>query len=515
MRRRLTRDGLFRRIAAPDEFSGRNMNTPIILYDIKPNQRFPVGSVVTFIDDTFLRLRGTVLGHAAEDRLWVQWPTEIRQMDTDEVVSNDETQDGGTSSPVGVVSSRGSRQATTLAFDNSDHFKEGEGEDLEFIPDQADFSDGDPVVRDGYTVNEIHTGELPSEQDPRDKVEEGSDHDQGCNTFELVFTLPESGDMTDFLETGIMASRKGALYTGEQNKNPILNSLLQMKDENGEYLYKNESDAALNYNVFDDKNVQSYLWLHGLNEKEIKNFADIRQHQLEQAKQRVYLGNETSPYGVQKTPNYSWGQGTQINYNVKKQHINQGDKQTTKIKMRHHPNVKTPQDRKYVQETLIPALQQGKTLPGVNPEITKWYYDQLKQGKTRGKQPERVTQQAQKPVGSGTWPKEYPPGGANKWHGWRATSNRSLGKLTYHADLVDRLLKMPRTAKVLRQTADLVSAVCELDNGKSLDEKTRSALRNTSRNLLTATDHLKGVNNRVANRVAGKIEQLYVDSLSN
>jgi hypothetical protein len=137
MRRRLTQEGLFRRTAAPDEFSGRNINTPVILYDLKPNQRFPVGSVVTFVDDTYLRLRGTVLGHAAEDRLWVQWPNEVRQMDTEEVVSNDEIQDGGSSSPVGVIGSRGSRQATTLTFDEIDRFNdEDEDEDLEFIPDE-------------------------------------------------------------------------------------------------------------------------------------------------------------------------------------------------------------------------------------------------------------------------------------------------------------------------------------------------------------------------------------------
>jgi hypothetical protein len=84
-----------------------------------------------------------------------------------------------------------------------------------------------------------------------------------------------------------------------------------------------------------------------------------------------------------------------------------------------------------------------------------------------------------------------------------------------HVNLVGGLLAMPRTADVIRQTVDLVSAVRELDEGQPLDEITRSALRNTSRNLLTATDHLKSVNNRIANRVAGEIEQLYVDALSN
>lgn len=132
MRRRLTQQGLFRRTAAPDAFSGRNMNTPITLYDIKPNQRFPVGSVVTFVDDKFLRLRGTVLGHAAEDRLWVQWPNEVRQMDTDEVVNNSEIQDAGSSSRGDVT---GSRTATILNFEDIDRFnEEEEDEDFEYIP---------------------------------------------------------------------------------------------------------------------------------------------------------------------------------------------------------------------------------------------------------------------------------------------------------------------------------------------------------------------------------------------
>lgn len=138
MRKRLTREGLFRRTAAPDEFSGRNINTPVVLYDTHPNKRFPVGSVVTFVDDKFLRLRGTVLGHAAEDRLWVQWPNEVRQMDTDEVVGNNEIQDAKSSNTAGVI---GSRTATTLTFDEIDRFNEEEDEDdLEFVPGCSNFS---------------------------------------------------------------------------------------------------------------------------------------------------------------------------------------------------------------------------------------------------------------------------------------------------------------------------------------------------------------------------------------
>jgi hypothetical protein len=141
MRRRLTQAGLFRRNAAPDESSGRNMNTPIILYDTHPNKRFPVGSIVIFVDDKFLRLRGTVLGHAAEDRLWVQWPNEIRQMDVEEVVNISEIQDAEPLNRAGVIGSRGSRQAALLTFEDIDRFNdedEDEDEDLEFIPEEVD-----------------------------------------------------------------------------------------------------------------------------------------------------------------------------------------------------------------------------------------------------------------------------------------------------------------------------------------------------------------------------------------
>jgi hypothetical protein len=139
MRKRITTRGLFRRTAAPDEFSGRNLNTPISLYDIKPNARFAVGSDVTFVDSRWMKLRGTVLGHVAEDRLWVQWPNEIRQMDVDEVVGFDEIGEGAAKQTGDSVSaSRGSRQATIISFDEIDRFspkEDEEDEDLEYIPD--------------------------------------------------------------------------------------------------------------------------------------------------------------------------------------------------------------------------------------------------------------------------------------------------------------------------------------------------------------------------------------------
>lgn len=86
-RKRLTSERLFPRgrKAAPDANSGRNLNTPIQLYDIKPNARFVDGEEVIPLTTETLPVKGIVLGHVAEDRVWVQWPTMIKQEDTDDI----------------------------------------------------------------------------------------------------------------------------------------------------------------------------------------------------------------------------------------------------------------------------------------------------------------------------------------------------------------------------------------------------------------------------------------------
>jgi hypothetical protein len=501
------------------------MNTPINLYDIKPNARFPVGSKVTFVDSEWLKVRGTVLGHAAEDRLWVQMPNEVIQADVEDVVGLDEVTERVEMRPSGYVeSSRRPRNATILDFEDIDRFNEDEEDgDLEFIPDEVDFQDGDPVTTDDHPTNKVHTGELPSEQDPRDKVEEDDDCDRGCETLEVISIVPEVGDMTDLIEDAITASRLGvkgiSQYTGKEvskdpytggvskgpytggreSRNPVLNALLQMKDKNGDWLYRNEADAALNYNVFDDKNIQRMLFTYGLNNDEIKNFADIRQRQLDTAKQKAYHGQPERHYGnekFQKTPEYSWGQGAGVNYNVRPRMTQ--DQQNVYNRM-------SPEKKKELSS--MPAAQQQTFWSRMQSK-----YPQYFKTATNPKQQNPNVYEYE----GGKWPENYPPGGSQKWHGGgHFAASRSLRVMDHHADLVDGLLAMPRTANVLRQTVDLVSAVHELDDGKSLDDTMRSALRNTSRNLLTVTDHLKGVNNRIANRVAGEIEQLYVDALSN
>jgi hypothetical protein len=358
--------------------------------------------------------------------------------------------------------------------------------DLEYIPDRPDFIDGD-YVADDYPTNEVHTGELPSEQDPRDKVEEDDDYDGECGSFELIFTFPEVGDMTDIIENSITASRMGAisaepyvgkpsnrLYTGgRQSKNPVLNALLQMQDKNGNWKYKNEAEAALNYNLFDDRNIQKMLNTYGLSNGEIKNFADIRRHQLDTAKQKAYKGQETSKHGFKKPLQHYWGQGAGVNFNI-------GPKSLSTVQQAVY-NRMSP-EKKNQLFSMSPAEQQ-KFWSGMQSKYPQYF---------------------QTASGTAPAPQQAPAPG-------RPAASRFLGKLRYHADLVDRLLAMPRTAHVLRQAVDVVSAVRELDDGQSLDEITRSALRNTSRQLLAATDRLKNVNNKVA----GEIEQLYVDALSD
>jgi len=76
--------------AAPDETSGMNPNTPIRIYDTHPNQRFDLGDQVLKIDFEEPRVLGRVLGHAAEDRIWVQWPHTVSQEDVDDVISTRE-----------------------------------------------------------------------------------------------------------------------------------------------------------------------------------------------------------------------------------------------------------------------------------------------------------------------------------------------------------------------------------------------------------------------------------------
>jgi len=361
------------------------MNVPIHLFDIKPNARFPVGSEVTFVDDKWLKIRGTVLGHAAEDRLWVQMPNSIEQLDVEDVVGFTEIREGMGQKPVDpIVASRGSRRSSLITFDDLEKYMpEDEGEEgLEYIPDQPDFLDGDPVAPEGiYTGDDTFTGELPSEQDPRDKI----DDDEGlgdCPSFDLVVEIPEIGDMTDMIEGLIASRRKEALGWGrsksqpKQKQPPVLKNLMRFKDPQGNKLYGNEKEAALNYNIFDDPGMQQFLIDYGLNRTDIQTFSKVRAHQLEKAKQKVGEGD------------YKWGQGTGVQFKKpapsgapQKKSGQPGQAPQTlqapqKIKLSHPPGL-NPAQKQFIQTKVIPAMQRGKPIVGVPEKLLDWYRQQL------------------------------------------------------------------------------------------------------------------------------------------
>ena len=509
MRQRLTQQGLFRRTAAPDPFSGRNMNTPINLYDIKPNARFPVGSKVTFVDSRWMKIRGTVLGHAAEDRLWVQWPNETAQMDTEEVVGLDEATERVEVRPSGYVeSSRRPRNAAIITFDDlddreawrgvNDEYEDEDG-DLEFIPDIPDFLNGDPVVTDDHPKNEVHSGELPSEQDPRDKVEEGAGDQGECPESMEVIMSVEPGDMTDLIEGWIASAKRGEPSSRSAQsrwsppwtqKGKTYNTQKKVQQQQRKLRkQQGELDEAtqdiLGNNQFEDPKVISFLKQYGLSDQEIQEYAELRAEDLAKAAENYKKTGQP----------LQWGQGLG------------GQQQAQPQQAQPQQTLQDVNDEQY---NAWVSQQQGQTRP------------QTQQG---GWTPTTQYGKQKKPVPGQPW-RPPAPTPTPDWQMGKRTrppgrgapiplGSRSLQGLRQRANLVGGLLAMPRTANVIHETADLISAIHELDDGRSLDDTTRSALRNVSRNLLMATDHLKGVNNRIANRVAGEIEQLYVDALSN
>jgi hypothetical protein len=510
-------------------------------------------------------VKGRVLGHAAEDRLWVQLPNEIAQLDVEDVVGFHEIESEmdeqvrgsaiasrgsrradshhialrgevhGTLSPaeedllkeldrypeglpvksikkqlvdslfqkgylewapggkvrtLGVFASRRAGNASLITFDGvdeadreawrgvEDEYEDEEG-DLEFIPDIPDFLNGDPVVTDDHLTDAVHSGELPSEQDPRDKVEEGDgDYDECPESMEVIMSV-EPGDMTDLIEDYLSASRREAIL-GLGSWKPK-QKWQKVKDPTTGKQYTSETSATFGYNLFNDSDVQKFLMKKGMNQTDINTFSRVRQHQLDTAKERAYKIQPEGWQGIKEAPNAKWGQKTGITYGIP-------PKMTQEQRIFY--NAMKPQGRQKLLK-MTPEQQQQFWAQAVSkyPQYFK-----------------SATQPALSPA--------FPQGPGGYFKGVTPAASRSLKRMKNHANLVGGILAMPRTAGVIRQAVDLVSAVHELDDGESLDKTTRSAIRNTSHNLLMATDHLKGVNNRIANRVAGEIEQLYVESLS-
>jgi hypothetical protein len=78
------------KLAFLDETSGQNPNFPIRKFDTHPNAYFKKGDRVTYFDHEAQNLAGTVVGHAAEDRVWVDWGRDVTQEDVDDLIKDKE-----------------------------------------------------------------------------------------------------------------------------------------------------------------------------------------------------------------------------------------------------------------------------------------------------------------------------------------------------------------------------------------------------------------------------------------
>jgi hypothetical protein len=76
--------------AKPSSNSGQNPNTPVRIFDIYENVRFPIGTMVVLSDLADSPVRGEVIGHVSWDRVLVRWPNQVQQMDVDEIIPESE-----------------------------------------------------------------------------------------------------------------------------------------------------------------------------------------------------------------------------------------------------------------------------------------------------------------------------------------------------------------------------------------------------------------------------------------
>lgn len=203
MRQRLTTRRL---VAAPDESSGHNPNSPVLLYDLKPNARFVIGEEVIAIysgQHTGMPVRGVVLGHCAEDRLWVQWPTELVQEDVSDVLPWREYRGWGvivTDKP--IAQARASRQADVgdrleARFDRfGEALEDLNFEALEEEDEALEEEDEAPEEEDeDCRVQELLFEDLPEDQDPDEVVDVEPEE-----TGEFVTSDDFHEDLEDVLE---------------------------------------------------------------------------------------------------------------------------------------------------------------------------------------------------------------------------------------------------------------------------------------------------------------------------
>lgn len=451
-----------RRTAAPDSLSGQNLNTPILLYDIKPNARFAVGDAVTRLDSRFQKIRGVVLGHVAEDELIIQWPTFIEQVNAEELVRVTDTFDKATdNSPdsAGVlVASRGSRRRADLLegpmdfLHEDDLFESGNHDDGDAETEELHGELFDSLPQDQCSCEDIDLTESGGEAGVLLDIQPATEIDL------LAAPLSSDGfsdlvgrDRTRDVEAAVGGERQALLFG-----DPAARARRQIVKSGG---YQSEHEAYLNYNAFTDQNVRNFLKRYGLHDRELDNYADLRQHQLGRLKQR--MEQQANPATGVNTRAVQWGQGTGVNYQVRQPGRAPGG------------GAPVAPGRPPAAPTRAPAQGQwpANMQQHVVPEKRIW------------------------PAGM------YPQASASR-------------ELTRQALLIDKILKLPHTAARIRQAAEVVQAVRALDRGGRPDATVQRALRVATRDFLAATDHLSTSNHPTARKLAPALEQLYVESLS-
>lgn len=193
-RQRLTTRKL---VASPDAFSGRNFNSPVMLYDTHPNKRFVVGEDVIPISGGAIKgmpVRGQVLGHAAEDRLWVKWPTEIAQEDVSDVMALREYEYGG-STQARLKGPQASRAASREVF-------------ADFLELENEMGSGEEGNGEDETeeAQELIFATLPEEQNPEEEIDLESDGSDEVTLLDLGSVCDDEYDQTNAIEEALEES---------------------------------------------------------------------------------------------------------------------------------------------------------------------------------------------------------------------------------------------------------------------------------------------------------------------
>jgi hypothetical protein len=286
------------RTAAPNEFSGQNLNTPIRLYDTHPNQRFAVGEDVILVDPAEVNVRGTVLGHIAEDRLLVQWPHEISQEDVDDVMALRESSWRGSDSEVqSMTGSYDRRTSSRSASPGINFWTTSDRKALNFFGNWGSKLD--------HGVENIGKGIQQGAGAVMDGIDWGAEKlDNGLNYIDQKF---ENG--LDSFERGTQSFWNKVNPFSQQNKDKAIKKGLINQ-------FGTESNALQNYNLFKDPKVMTFLKSYGLSEGEILNFATLRERQLQGFREQWAKANQGFLQNGLANNLPSWGQGGKVQFGI-------------------------------------------------------------------------------------------------------------------------------------------------------------------------------------------------------